>query len=301
MKSQFPSFFIIGAQKAGTTTLHDLLSKELPILLPTMKETHFFSDESRYTNGIDWYFDSFKKGGKNCIQGEVDPDYLFFTQVPERIAEFQPAPNIVVVLRHPLQRAFSQYRMSVRRGVEKLSFKDALLQEEKRLITRADVSERHHSYLSRGRYAKQIQYWQKSLPDANFLFIKFDALIDPATRQGVYQNICSFIGIESRLEEKELDIVSNPASQPRSQFVTNLLWGESGLKKALRPMLRRLFPNKRVRGRISEVLDKVNRRATSGKKDAMHDIPLDLLNEINDEIEAAQKLTGLDFSDWILK
>lgn len=301
MKSIFPTFFIIGAQKSGTTTLHDLLEKEGLVELPVMKETHFFSDTSRYGNGINWYYECFNVKKNGCFRGEVDPDYLFFDQAPERIAKLITDPKIVVVLRHPLHRAYSHYKMSVRRGLENLSFKDALNCEKDRILNDYSNSLKHHSYFSRGQYSNQILHWMQCLPKANFHFVKFDNLIDDKTKAFTYYNICSHIGFQSKLSGSQLDIISNPASSPRFQIVANLFWGNTGLKKVLRPIIHRVLPNKRFRGHLASLIDGLNCKTmerTSGVKD---EIPRGFKDMVNQEIIAAQNVTKLNLSNWLLK
>ena len=70
-------FFVIGVQKAGTTSLHDWLAQQPDICLPKLKETHFFTYQSRYEKGVDWYLDQFN-GSSDQVYGEICPDYIFF-------------------------------------------------------------------------------------------------------------------------------------------------------------------------------------------------------------------------------
>ncbi|MBU2482884.1 MAG: sulfotransferase, partial [Proteobacteria bacterium] len=76
-----PDFLIIGAQKAGTTTLHDWLITQSQLSLPNIKETHFFSKENRFEKGYNWYIKQFDMTSDKKIIGEVDPDYIFMPGV----------------------------------------------------------------------------------------------------------------------------------------------------------------------------------------------------------------------------
>ena len=73
-----PFFFVIGAQKSGTTTIHKLLSNSHEVSLPDIKETHFFSNGMIYKKGAEWYQNRFDL--KKDIFAEVDPSYLFFPE-----------------------------------------------------------------------------------------------------------------------------------------------------------------------------------------------------------------------------
>jgi hypothetical protein len=75
-----PSFFVVGAQKAGTTTIHQWLSRQPDVCLPAIKETHFFSHRDRFEKGTAWYLAQFEGGGTDRIRGEIDPDYAFIEE-----------------------------------------------------------------------------------------------------------------------------------------------------------------------------------------------------------------------------
>ena len=83
MQKDYNFTFVIGAQKSGTTTIHELLRAHSDISLPSIKETHFFSDDKVYHKGLDWYLRQFDSS-KNILC-EVDPSYLFYKQASYRI------------------------------------------------------------------------------------------------------------------------------------------------------------------------------------------------------------------------
>ena len=128
--NKLPSFFIIGMQKAGTSTLHSLLAQDKQISLPYRKETHFFS--RNYKNGMKWYLNQFKTKSF-ILRGEVDPSYIFYPNALLNIKRHIKNPKFILILRKPLDRSYSHYLMSKRRTYEKLSFNEALLIENERL------------------------------------------------------------------------------------------------------------------------------------------------------------------------
>ena len=180
--------FAIGAQKSGTTTLHNLLLSNKSINLPRNKETHFFSHDNVYSKGYDWYANQFiRREGTFC---EVDPSYLFFSKSADRIKAVDEDPKFIVIFRKPLERAFSHYLMSCYRGYEKLSFLSALEIEEKRLKNDNELfSFINHSYLKRGDYAEQLSVYLERFDKSNFLFIKFEDLITNENHN-VINSIC---------------------------------------------------------------------------------------------------------------
>jgi hypothetical protein len=113
-----PAFLIIGAQKAGTSSLFRYLSQHPDIRLPKRKELHFF--DLQYSNGIDWYERLFprKKIIKRQITGEASPFYLFHPLVPERVFNHYPNIRLIVLLRNPVDRAYSHFHMERNRNAE---------------------------------------------------------------------------------------------------------------------------------------------------------------------------------------
>jgi len=119
-------FIIIGAQKSGTTALFKFLYKNPEIYLPPQKEVQFFSVPEYFKKGIDWYSKEFYSGISNDIVcGDISPQYMFYDSVPKRIKETLPEVKLIAILRNPVDRAYSHYNMSVRRGQEKRNFIDA--------------------------------------------------------------------------------------------------------------------------------------------------------------------------------
>lgn len=294
-----PRFFVVGAQKAGTTTLNNLLLREPGVEVPAIKETHYFSDDQRNIRGIEWYLKCFVSKGAEAVRGEVDPDYLFFQQAALRIAQIIPAAKILIILRNPLDRAYSHYRMSVRRGLEDLSFVEALALESHRIARGSLLSLKQHSYAARGRYAEQIKHWKHALPRADFLFIRFDDFVDPIIRPNTYRCICEFIGTKATLSPAEMEVVCNPASTPKSTAINRLLWGDSALKRLLRPMVFLLIPQKDSRGKFARMLDLWNQRPdTRTLTDWRSTLPPEVFTFFDNEIHKAETASGLDLAHW---
>jgi hypothetical protein len=107
-----PSFFLIGAAKAGTTALCSLLDGHPQVGIADRKETHFFSDDSRYARGWSWYMSRFAHCEDKPILGDGSTSYSrlrYHPLVPPRIADAVPEPRIVYMVRHPLERMESAY------------------------------------------------------------------------------------------------------------------------------------------------------------------------------------------------
>ena len=291
-----PDFFVIGVQKAGTSTLHDWLQAQPGVCLPEIKETHFFSDDASYNEGVEAYRRWFKCSSDSLV-GEVDPEYLFFPQALPRIAEQTSSARFIVILRNPYDRAFSHYLMTQRRGYEPLDFAMALLAEEDRLASDEEGAFAHHSYLARSDYGDQLSRFREYFPEAQCLYINFDEMVAETTRDEVFAKVCRFIGLDSsRIDESVLCSRSNEAGVPRFSFVRDFLYADS----ALRRVLGRLIPSQRIKLRIALLMDKLNTGKTQNKsRYCMSDFTLDMQARINHQLHIAQNLTGLNLSAWL--
>src|SRR5947209_1159841 len=136
-----PDFLIIGAQKAGTTSLYRYLAAHPDIVASTRKEVHFF--DINFWRGEWWYRSLFPLRrrlqrrpplrNRPAITGEASPYYLFHPFAPERAAQLLPDAKLIVLLRDPVERAWSHYRHEVANGRETMTFPDALAAEPARL------------------------------------------------------------------------------------------------------------------------------------------------------------------------
>lgn len=292
-----PSFFVVGAQKAGTTSLHAWLKQQPDVRLPVIKETHFFSHEDKYRRGIEWYQNQFPAGSDGCVTGEIDPEYMFFGGSAQRIKDIVGSPKFIFIFRNPVDRAFSNYQMSLRRGFEDLSFIEALGAEKARLTaTNNAFAVKHQSYMARGSYAEQVRRYLEVFPDSEFLFVKFDDMVAEKTGFEVYKKICAFIGIRSSPELADRRKKSNPASISRSGLVRDLLY---------RP--RRTFVRKAISSLLSEssklkiwvMLDRLN-QAPLKKNDSgeRREIPDIIKEAVVKDLLDTEKLTGLNLARW---
>lgn len=119
-------FIVIGAQKAGTTSLFHYLRAHPRIHIPLVKEIGFFSSERKFRKGVAWYLKQFADVHPQQIVGDVSPQYMAHPAAPARIHGLFPDTRLIAILRNPVDRAHSGYRMAVRRGGEKRTVEQAL-------------------------------------------------------------------------------------------------------------------------------------------------------------------------------
>lgn len=286
-------FLVLGAQKAGTTSLHDMLSRHPDIALPLSKETHFFSHPDRAERGLSWYHDQFRPGAESKLTGEIDPEYLYSPAAPEAIRALTSARKFVVILRNPLDRAFSQYQMSLQRGYEDLAFDIALARETERLAgDQPEFAGDHWSYAARSHYANQIRRYREAFPDGEFLFLRSDSLSGSG-----YEHICNFLGSPPVCSTADAEVRSNSAHAPRSRLLRDLLFAPRG-KSTLRRLGMKALPSS-LKTRMFLWLDRLNRQpATLDRETAFARVPRNVLVQFCEDLKATESLTGLDLSDW---
>ena len=130
-----PNFFVLGAPKCGTTTLHEVLMAHPHIFMTKEKEPHFFDTDTYYNRGLDRYLrDHFRGAAGFKARGEATPTYLRSGKARDRIrGDLGKDLRFVVILRDPVKRAWSAYLQECRYGVETESFERALELEPTRL------------------------------------------------------------------------------------------------------------------------------------------------------------------------
>jgi hypothetical protein len=203
-----PDFVIIGAQKGGTTTLYQLLAQHPHVRPAVRKELHYFS--TFYGRGLEWYRGCFPAAEQDTITGEGSPYYLFHPHAPRRMAKVIPEARLIVMLRNPIDRAYSHYRHEVkvvlqnnRQTIEPLAFEDALELEELRLRGESEkmlqdgryssFNHQHFSYLSRGIYVDQLLRWFEFFGKGQMLILKSEDFFERTPE--VLNRTLSFLGL----------------------------------------------------------------------------------------------------------
>lgn len=188
--------FIAGVQKAGTTSLDQYLRQHGELAAPAVKETHFFDDET-----LDWTAPPYERlhafyppPRAGQMRFEATPISSFWTPALGRIRRYNPQARIILILRDPIERAWSHWSMEVHRGTETFSFAEAITTGRARLVgAPLGPAWRDHSYVERGFYLPQIRRALLLFPDAQLLFLESRALADDPA--GTLARIAAFAGI----------------------------------------------------------------------------------------------------------
>lgn len=259
-----PDFIIIGAAKAGTTALYEILRQHPQIGMSSIKEPNFFALEGEILNyapgttsegyleecitDLECYQNQFGVYKRGIVLGEASPLYLYAPKASERIRHHLPNAKIIAILRDPVARAYSNYLHHVREGIESVSsFEEALELEERR---QKDNWWWGFSYVKAGFYYTQLKRYTEKFSNQQIrVFLYEDFLEDPAR---VVCNIFNFLDVDSafRPDLSERHNVSGvPQNRVMWQFLTQSHPLKEPFKRLIRPELRKLI-NQRAKNRL---------------------------------------------------
>jgi Sulfotransferase domain len=234
-----PDYIIVGAQRAGTTSLHRHLLKHPNVArtLLGLKGMHYFS--TNYGRGFSWYRSHFPTNaakakfevanGSKLVVGEGSPYYIFHPLALDRMAEALPEVKVIVMLRDPVARAYSHYQHMLYEGLERVpTFEEALELEPKRLEGEVEkilaapgyksFHHQHHSYLSRGHYAAQIEKLWSLYPKEQALILRSEDFLSDAAA-GLKETV-EFLGLppfEFPPELREHNVGRYPKIDPETK------------------------------------------------------------------------------------
>lgn len=270
-------FIVIGAMRAGTTLLHDILSKHPRIAMARMKETDFFIAEKNYPQGVEWYAAQFDPDMP--IRGEISPNYTKlrdFAGVPARIFRHCPEVRLIYVLRDPLRRAVSQYGHSWNMG---------LLDGTPEQMAGTDE---YFHILDGSSYARQLDAYLEYFDPSQILVVEFESLLaDP---------------------QPQLDaILAHIGAGPMDMPDLNAQNGNDELSRVPRPLLR--LTQSRLRPVLTRLLGpgmrgRLRRLLARGPARKAPDFPEALLvrmrTDLAEDISRLRRMTGQDFTRWSL-
>ena len=197
MTESWPNLFLVGAQKSGTTSLYEYLKMHPQIFMSPLKEPHFFSQDRvnvdrdfMVTQECD-YLRLFEGGETFQYIGEASQSYLWHSEVPHRIKDKSPDAKIIIILRDPVERAFSHYLMDFLDGIPQRPFIDFLVNEK---VAKEKVYGTGHLYIDLGRYYEQVnRYFQIFGRDQVRVLLFEDLVRDPTN---LLNEIAGFLNID---------------------------------------------------------------------------------------------------------
>lgn len=317
--THWPNFLIIGAAKAGTTALHSFLVQHPDILMSKPKEPNFFlfsAGEPDFSNiadnpqlyqasvrlyerikkisvvDIEKYQQLFAKGEDKIARGDASPLYLSHPDCPAEIKKYLPDAKLVVILRNPVDRAYSSYLHMMRVGHETRNFRDALEQEP---VDSDNFWCGYGDYYIRpGFYAKQLKsYFALFDREKIKIYLYDDFVRDP---QALIRDLYRFLGVNEE-HEQDLSKRRNVSGVPKNRLMYNLSTGvfrKLTSSKRVNDLLRTLFP--------MAILKKIKASIFEGGLQKTKIKPEDreyLMAIFREDILELQDLIQRDLSAWL--
>ncbi len=271
-----PNLVVIGARKAGTTSLYHYLSQHPDVWMAREKELDFFVAERNWRRGRGWYERFFPVD--TAVRGEASPAYASlprFRGVPERMAALVPGARIVYLVRDPIERLLSHYAMDVAIGRERGTLRE---------VVRAEGRE----FVAEGRYWTQLEPYLERFPAERILVLDFADLRD--RREETMRRLFGFLGVDEAFTSPRFAEVHMARPQRRRRrpaaFAVRTL--SRGLGKARAYRLRRRTPA-------------VVRRALTRRLELPALDPADrarLAALYAEEVARLRQLTGLALASW---
>ncbi len=204
-------FVGIGAVKAGSTWLADMLRQHPQIFLPQRKELHYFHKEfnedptlrnEHYNKPLRWYASFFENAKEGQLKGEFTPDYLWSENAARDIRNFNPKIKIIAILRNPIERTFSDYLYNIQRGIFSMSFKQAV--KEKPFL------------IERSLYYEQLKRYFDLFPKKNIKVVFIDN-----DKESILRDVQKFLKVTEFIP-KDVDMRVNVTGVSKYFFLNNI-------------------------------------------------------------------------------
>lgn len=278
-----PNFVVVGAQKSGTSSLHEYLLLHPDVAMCSVKEPDFFVEERNWGKGIHWYESLFAHADGATAVGEASTSYTMFPRykgVPRRIVDTLGDVRIIYLVRNPIERARSDY-LHYRFPVRGRATQHVVA--ERRPIARALME--NDIFLDTSRYAMQLDQYLEVVPRENILVITTESL--GADRTNVMRGVYEFIGVDpdraqGSFEEEFNRTIDLRVPRPSYEAVSIV------------PMVDKLVGRLPLRLRMSIKSQPVDLT----KAEIDDDLRAKVLDELRDDLERLSDLVGGDFDAW---
>lgn len=285
------NFFIVGAPKSGTTSLYYYLQEHPEVEMSREKEPDYFSYDSIQKQGMYYsnqrinseekYHSLFNKKSKGVIFGEASVSYLFYNKVANRIKQYNADAKIIIMLRNPIDRAFSHYLMDFRLGLVSDSFENIINKTSKH----KNAQLFYQQYIEVSEYSNQIERYLKEFNINNILFIDYEDFKKDARR--VVRNVYDFLDINSEYKA-DVHKKHNIFTMPKNNFIRRL-YSFIFVRNILTFLL-----HKKIISSIRSLLFKHNKKPVLSE-----DIRKQLQQYFKKDILRLNHLMNKDFAKWI--
>jgi len=312
-EQKLPNFFIVGAAKSGTTSLYEYLKLHPEVYMAPIKETHYFSTdidntkfrpnyarslnkdlskflESDMEEGIfhafvkDWneYVQLFKKVKDEKAIGEVTNSYLYSDIAAKNIITKFPSAKVIMMLRNPVDRAFSHYLMDLRIGYETDDFMTALKKDMARNPKGWGIS---NLYVEVGMYSEQVKRYLETFPESQRRIYFFDDFVK--NPEATMKDLFRFLGVS---EQTDIDFTKkyNPSFIPKNKIISKL-----NAQKRMKDWLKGVLP-KSVKGKFKKTFytDKDLPKIKPEERKFLQEV-------FRDDVMKLSQMLNRDLSEWL--
>ena len=270
-----PTFLFIGPDKVGSKWLHEILMHHPDCYVPAIADPYFF--DRHYDRGLEWYWSLFRGAPESAKAiGELSHDYLFSTAAADRIRRDLPGVQLLVCLRDPADRAFSQYLSMVRAGKTRDSFEDALRQIP--------------ALLENSRYGTHLERYLSRFPRDQVHTLFYDQLVeDPRSFAAA---AFAAIGVPF-VDGLPYEVRVNPAGRPRSYYLVRAMQMVASLVRRVGlPQLVGVAKRSFLRSIVYTAYEANDRPAIPpGAR-------REILDRLEPELSRVEKLLAVDLGPW---
>lgn len=289
-----PDFLIVGAAKSGTTSLYRHLNKSNKVFIPYVKECKFFSSLANDYNGLgaekfsmpivknyQEYMDLFS-GQESLLCGDASPDYLYYYKrsIPNILNKVGKEVKVVIILRNPVDRAYSNYMHHIRERWEDVSFSKALDLEESRISNHWSWG---YHYFNAGLYSEAVKAFKDNFPN-----LKIYLFEDLKNERHLLESLSIFLGIEYQSDSGRIKKY-NSSGIPKNELWHKIIMDQSFIKD----IIKRVLPEK-MRQKMKKKVVSLNLR----KSKMGHIERINLINRYKKDIRNLEQIIGRDLSEW---
>jgi len=283
-------FFIVGAPKAGTTSLYHYLNEHPEIEMSSQKEPNFFSHEAlrnqkiyydkNRINTLKKYHRLFERTDVNLI-GEASVSYLFYEDVPKKIITYNPDAKIIIMLRNPIDRAFSHYLMDFRLGLVSESFETIIRKQSEH----KNANLFYQQYVKVSEYTNQVKRYSEVFSKKNIYIIDYEVFKNQTS--DIVDDVIIFLGLDNNSKSFS-NKRYNAYKEPKNNIIRSIY-----AFIPFRNMLSNILPEY-INKTISDLL------FDSGKKPKLSKSTRDFLKKhFESDVIELSKFLNKDFSKWI--
>jgi Sulfotransferase family len=273
-QSTLPNFVVIGAMKAGTTSLWEYLSDHPQVFMCLPKEPNFFLEKT-WERGRGWYESLFRDAGRAIAVGEASTSYARYPShpgVPERMAALIPGARLVYVVRDPIERIRSQFQYMTDRGLERRPLARAVLENS--------------DYVAYSRYAAQIDRYLEWFPREQLLVVTSEDLRD--ARRETVGRVFDFLGVDPSWASPGLDVDHNITARREPRQFAHGLRRLTGYRKIAR----------RVPSGIKPLYWGLAGRRRRSRNGLPPDVRQELEHRLAGDVVRLRAFLGKDFHGW---